>query len=158
MRRSSTRVTVSTHRGFSLIELLVVLVLAGIIASMLTLSGGGGAQRALRFEAERVAQLLSLAREEAQVRGAPIRFDADRERYRFLIRRDREWRQIDDNDLRMREWSEPTKVMVERPDGTALIEFGRDAVDLPFAIRLQRDDVALRIMANGLGSFVIESN
>jgi general secretion pathway protein H len=148
---------VRATRGFSLIELLVVLVLAGIIVSMLTLSGGGGAQRAFHFEAERVAQLLALAREEAQVRGAPIRFDADGERYRFLIRRNREWRQIDDIDLRLREWGEPTKVFIERADGTQLVEFGRDAVDLPFAIRLQREELGLRILANGLGSFVVET-
>lgn len=91
-------------RGFTLIELLVTIVVAGVILSMLSLGGTGAAERALRFEAERFAQLLSLGREEAQVLCAPIRFEVDSARYRFLIRQDLEWRLIPDPDLRERAW------------------------------------------------------
>ena len=47
-----------------------------------------------------------VAREEAQVRGAPIRFEADGSGFRFVVFRDREWRPItDDRDLRPRPWA-----------------------------------------------------
>lgn len=144
------------QRGFTLIELMVVLVVAGVLLSLVSLSGGGNAERALRFEAERVAQLLSLAREEAQVLGTPIRCQIDAERYRFIVRQDREWRLSSDPDLRERRWEQPTRVRIERADGRAEIEFGRDAVDIPFALRLSRDAVTVTIAANGLGAFAVE--
>ena len=58
--------------GFTLLELLVAMVIAGVLIGIVSLSIGGF-DRSLRFEAERLAQLLVLAREEAQVRAAPIR-------------------------------------------------------------------------------------
>ncbi|UCE30241.1 MAG: GspH/FimT family pseudopilin [Burkholderiales bacterium] len=142
--------------GFTLIEMLVVIVIAGIVISLLTISSGSNPQRELRFEAERLAQLLALAREEAQVRGIAIRFDSTERVYRFLTVQDREWQPMrDDPDLRERAWEEPTRVYVERRDGRDAVEFGRDAVEPPFTVRLARDDAEVVIAANGLGAFVV---
>ena len=142
--------------GFTLIELLVALVIAAVAVSMIAVNGLPGAQRGLRFEAERLAQLLSLAREEAQVRGKPLRLQADGSGYRFLILRERQWLPLlDDADLRARAWEEPTRVALLRPDGRAEVEFGRDAVDVPFTVQLARDDAKVEILANGLGLFEV---
>lgn len=144
------------QRGFTLIELLVALVIAGIALSMVAVNGLPGAQRGLRFEAERLAQLLSLARDEAQVRGQPLRLQADDTGFRFLVLRDRRWQPLtDDRDLRARPWDEPTRLAVLRPDGRAEVEFGRDSVDVPFTVRLARGDVSVGIYANGLGYFEV---
>lgn len=142
------------QRGFTLIELLVAIVIAAVALAMVAINGLPGSQRGLRFEAERLAQLLSLAREEAQVRGRPIRLQADDAGYRFLILRERQWRPLlDDADLRERAWEEPTAVSVVRADGGRDVEFGRDAVDAPFIVQLSRDDASVAIDANGLGLF-----
>lgn len=134
--------------------MLVVLVLIGILAGVVTVAGSPGARRGLEYEADRLAQLLGLAREEAQVRGSPIRFEFHDAGYRFLLFRDREWRAMqDDTDLKARQWSQPTQLRIERPDGAQTIEFGRDAVDAPFVIHLQRDQTTLTVQANGLGAF-----
>ncbi len=144
------------ERGFTLIELLVALVIAGVAIAMVAINGLPGSQSGLRFEAERLAQLLSLAREEAQVRGHPLRLQADDSGYRFLVLRERQWRPlIDDADLRPRAWDEPTRLVVQRPDGRPEIEFGRDAIDVPFTIRLAREDAAVTVLANGLGLFEV---
>lgn len=153
--RLSGRAAVHGARGFTLLELLVAIVIAGVLAGIVSLSIGG-ADRSLHFEAERVAQLFLLAREESQLRGAPIRFEADEERYRFLIWRDRRWQLLlDDKDLRERAWNARTQLRVERPDGRREIEFGRDQVDVPFVVRLNRDDASAIIDANGLGMFEV---
>src|SRR5690606_19589224 len=90
--------------GFTLIELMVAILIAGILMTVVGLSVRGS-DRSLQFEADRVGQLLALAREEAQVRGARIRFEADGSGYRFVIRRQGRWVPIlDDRDLRAREW------------------------------------------------------
>jgi general secretion pathway protein H len=147
----------SRARGFTLIELLVALLVAAVIIAMVTVSGAPSPERALRFEAERLALLLSLAREEAQVRGAPIRFESNAEGFRFLIYRDREWRAIaDDGDLRARGWESETTVSVERPDGRRMLEFGRDMVEAPYAVQLRRAGARATIVANGLGSFEVQ--
>lgn len=145
------------QRAFTLIELLVVLVIIGIALTMVTVNGMPGSREGLRFETERLAQLMWLAREEAQVRGAPIRLDINDERYRFLILRNREWQPVlDDRDLRERRWDEPTRIVLDRVDGARAIEFGREAVDSPFTLSLSRPGSDLMILANGLGSFEVQ--
>jgi len=142
--------------GFTLLELLVAMVIAGVLIGIVSLSIGGF-DRSLRFEAERLAQLLLLAREEAQVRGAPIRFEADDDRYGFFIWRERRWQPLpDDRDLRERAWEQPTRLRVERADGRREIEFGRDQVDSPFVLRLTRGETNAVIVANGLGAFEVQ--
>ncbi len=141
--------------AFTLLELLVAIVVAGVIVGLVSFSIGGF-DRSLRFEAERLAQLLVLAREEAQVRGAPIRLQADDERYDFLIWRERRWQPLrDDRDLRERRWEQPVQLQLERSDGRREIEFGRDHVDAPFVLRLRRAGADVAIVANGLGSFEV---
>lgn len=55
--------------GFTLLELMVVLVLMGIILSMMTISvGDGGKYRELEEEANRLKTLLEMAREETVLR------------------------------------------------------------------------------------------
>ena len=85
--------------------------------------------------------LLILAREEAQLRGATIRFEADDAGYRFAILRERRWQTlIDDRDLRPRRWDQPTQVRVRRQDQGSHVEFRLDEVDLPFVVQLRRGD------------------
>jgi general secretion pathway protein H len=142
-------------RGFTLLELLVAIVVAGVMVGIVSLSIGGF-DRSLRFEAERLGQLLALAREEAQLRGAPIRFEADDESYRFSIRRERRWRPLaDDRDLRERRWEQPTELAIERADGRRVVEFGVDQVEAPFVLRLRRNGEEVAIAANGLGRFEV---
>ncbi|MFO1371273.1 MAG: type II secretion system minor pseudopilin GspH [Candidatus Competibacteraceae bacterium] len=63
-------------RGFTLIEIMVVLVLVGIITSFALLAVGGGPQERLAEEARRLAALVELHQQEAILRGEPrgIRF------------------------------------------------------------------------------------
>ncbi len=144
------------QRGFTLIELLVALLVAVVLIGMVAVSGSPNPERALRFDAERLAQLLSLAREESQLRGAPIRFESASEGYRFLIYKDRQWRPItDDGDLRARPWPTETRLLVERADGRRSLDFGRDLVEPPYRVVLQRQGATVVIVANGLGSFEV---
>ncbi len=143
--------------GFTLIEVLVTLVVIGVALAMVTIGGLPGERSGLRFEAQRLSQLLVLAREEAQVRGAPIRLESDETRYRFVILRERQWQPVlDDADLRERVWEQPTRMLIERPDGRRTVEFGRDSVDVPFRILLTRNAATQLIIANGLGAFEVQ--
>ncbi len=143
-------------RGFTLIELMVVVLIIGIALAMVAINGLPGSRDGLRYEAERVSHLLLLAREEAQIRGAPIRFEADETRYRFMIYKQGEWLPIlDDRDLRERQWASPTRIRVGRADGRTSVEFGRASVDIPFSIFLSRENVVSEVFGNGLGAFEV---
>lgn len=133
---------------------MVVLVILGIAASLVFVDALPGARRGLVFEAERLAQLLVLARDEAQLRGRPIRLRTGPEGYAFETLSERRWQPLsDDPDLRPRPWEQPTQVSVRRDDGLREVEFGRESVDAPFVLRLARGESDVEIRADGLGRF-----
>lgn len=144
------------QRGFTLVEMMVALLIAAVLAGTLMLAVPDQS-RSLRYEADRLARLMAIAREEALLRGAPVRFEANSERYRFVVWLDRAWWPLsDDPALRERLWLAPTTLALERADGQRVIEFGREQVDMPFRLRLSRDGAQAAIVANGLGIFSIE--
>lgn len=144
------------QRGFTLVELLVAMIIIAVILSMVVVSGSPSPMRALESDAERLSQLFSLAREEAQIRGAPIRFVAGRDEYGFVILKDRQWRPIeDDTHLRQRRWDSPTRVRIEKTDGSRELEFGRELIEPPFRVILSREIGQIEIAANGLGIFEV---
>jgi general secretion pathway protein H len=93
-----------THQGFTLLEVLVMMIIIGITISFITLSIGGGTQaRELRAEAERLQGVVQLAREEAILLGRPLglrvveNYDADvaRHAYEFAVYERGEWQALD---------------------------------------------------------------
>ncbi len=154
--RDRGRRFVRSVKGFTLIELLIAMLIAAVIVSMVAVTGAPNPARALETDADRLAQLLALAREEAQIRSAPIRFQSDGTNYRFVVFKDSEWRVIeDDTYLRPRQWDVPTDIEVRRADGARFLEFGRDLVEAPYLVRLVRDNLVVEIAANGLGTFEV---
>ncbi|SSW66065.1 type II secretion system minor pseudopilin GspH [Achromobacter agilis] len=63
----------NSERGFTLVEVLVVLVIVAIAASMVSLSVGKGENR-LRGDAQRLADAFAVAQSEARSDGRPIRW------------------------------------------------------------------------------------
>lgn len=156
-RRNSNRsgLLLCAGRGFTLIEMLIAITIAAMLVVLVGFSLSS-ADRGLETDAERLALILSLAREEAQIRGAPIRFEGDDAGYGFSVFRDGRWEPIDDDrNLKDRDWSAETLLDLVRDDGREVIEFGRDIVDSPFELTLTRENESLQIYANGLGVFEV---
>ena len=70
-------------RGFTLVELLVVLGIMGVMAGAVVLGMGSGGGRTSESEARRLAQRLELAVDDAMVTDRPIAFVWDKGSYRF---------------------------------------------------------------------------
>jgi len=134
-------------RGFTLLELLVVIAIAGITLGMVTLNALPNSQQALQNDAQRIALLLQLARDEAIVRNRPIAFEADAGSYRFLLR-EREFKRAP-----VMLFISPTSLEQSVP---LRIIFGREPVDKPFVLTLAADDAQTAIRADGIGHFVVE--
>jgi general secretion pathway protein H len=110
-------------RGFSLLELLVVLLLIGIILTLATLAVRprlGAADSG--DEAARLAALLQLAREQAVLQGVEHGLELARDGYRLLALEDRTWQPLAESIWRPR--TLPAQVRLQ------LTVEGR-AVDLP---------------------------
>lgn len=149
-------------RGFTLLELLVVLVIAGVLLGMVGLNAMQGERQVLQGEAQRVALLLQLARDEAIVRNRPIAFEAEPDRYRFLIRDGNKWQSLTQDDLlREREFRRSPIALNITPPSAAesdhlRIVFGREPVDKPFVLTFSLGDASVAIRADGIGHFVVE--
>jgi len=79
-------VKASRHGGFTLLEVLLVMVLIGLAASTVVLSlSGNGPQRQLQQQAERLAAKLQLALDEAVLRRRELGLDVLSQGYRFLL-------------------------------------------------------------------------
>ncbi|MCG7326914.1 type II secretion system minor pseudopilin GspH [Achromobacter sp. ACRQX] len=77
-----TSVPGTSERGFTLVEVLVVLVIVAIAASMVSLSVGRGDNR-LRADAERLADAFTVAQSEARSDGRNIRWLANGQGWSF---------------------------------------------------------------------------
>lgn len=140
----------------------MVLVIIGIMLGAVSFSTMQSSRQRLQTDAQRIALLLQLVREEAIVRNRPTAFEANENSYRFLVRNDNKWELIRDLDmLRERDFTlSPTKLLMTpatRLDGNELrIVFGREPVDKPFVLDLTLGEDHVAIRADGVGHFVVD--
>ncbi len=108
----------SAARGYTLVELLVVLVVIGVMLGLVSLSIVPDPSAKLRRDAERLEALFALAAEEAQLSSRPLAWRGDEHGYAFY-RRDRDgWTPMPaDDEFRARAWDvAPMRLTLEASD------------------------------------------
>ncbi|WP_229632196.1 GspH/FimT family pseudopilin [Pseudoduganella violaceinigra] len=148
-------------RGFTLIELLVVLVIIGVTLGLTVVSVAPSQAKAMQKDAQRLALLLQLARDEAIVRNRPVAFEAGPDSYRFLVRNEKSWEPLPQDDmLRERPFELAPVTLLLDPatnvPGNMRIVFGREPVDRPFALTLISGELRGTIRADGVGHFTVD--
>jgi general secretion pathway protein H len=142
--------------------LLVVMAIIGISLGTVSFNAMQSAHQILQNDVQRIALLMQLARDEAIVRDRPVAFEAEADRYRFLVREKRTWQVLQHDDLlREREFkhSPVTFSMIPAPATQTLplrIIFGREPVDKPFVLTLTVGSEQVAIRADGIGHFAVE--
>lgn len=139
------------------------MVIAGIILGMVSFTSLQNESQILQNDAQRIALLMQLARDEAIVRNRPMAFESDGRHYRFLIHEDNGWNPVaQDEMLRDREFTHgPVKLSLSPSslmddNGPLRIVFGREPVDRPFLLILSAGDARVSIRADGIGHYVVE--
>ncbi|NCV88813.1 MAG: type II secretion system protein GspH [Betaproteobacteria bacterium] len=146
-------------RGFSLIEVLVVLVLLGIVMSFASLSLRGLQGRGLALEAERLGARIQVAQQEASLLAQPIRLELDDRGYRFYRNQLGRWLLIEGDDiLKPRAWdaltdwrNNPALIAERSPNEAFVLAIGAEPIAAPFTIVLLRDKQAVILQSDGLG-------
>jgi general secretion pathway protein H len=150
--------------GFTLVEILVVMVIIGITLGMASLNAIPSPRQDLENEAKRLTLLLQLARDEAIVRNREVAFEATPERYRFLVREDKGWTPVTQDDLlRERPFrNAPVRLLLDPPaaginaNSEAMrVTFGREPVDKPFTLTLASGNNSVGVRADGVGHFTV---
>jgi len=172
-RAGNGRTPARCARGFTLLELLVVLVIAGLLLGLVAFNAMPSERQALQTEVQRIALLLQLARDEAIVRNRPIAIEIDTDRYRFLEREGNAWIVVPQDDLlRERTFARaPISVSMSPPvlnaaagssssggsdEMQARIVFGREPVDRPFVMTFSSGASSVAVRADGIGNFTVE--
>ncbi len=139
----------SKARGFTLIELVVVLAIVAVAAGVITFAIRDPAQTRLDQEAVRLVALLESARTEARTGGWNVVWvpgnDAEGRQFRFVglpkgLELPTRW--LDE------------RVAAQVVGGTSLV-LGPDAILPPQRLVLRLDDRSLEIGTDGLASFAV---
>ncbi|MFA5627403.1 MAG: type II secretion system minor pseudopilin GspH [Thiohalomonadaceae bacterium] len=161
----------SASKGFTLLELLVVLLILGILFSLATLSIGNDQETQIKEDAYRLASLIELVSEEAILQGRQLGLKFTTEGYSFLFLAPQNegpslWLQLEqDKLLRPREFHPSTSAQLtldDLPHALPATSAEHDAPQLyflssgertPFMLRLSSNDqrIVYQLKSNALG-------
>ncbi|MGY2375607.1 type II secretion system minor pseudopilin GspH [Pseudomonas sp. SDO524_S393] len=140
------------QQGFTLIELMVVLVIIGIASAAISLTIKPDPLHLLRKDAERLGQLLQVAQAEARADGRPITWHADAKGFRFNRPRDggqgMEAFQ-DDAQLRPRRWESPAVQVRIEPRQTLVLN--AEWISPPLRVELSDGQHRLSLQRDNAG-------
>lgn len=134
----------SAQQGFSLIELLVVIVIIGLLSTVVIMTMADPRGR-ITSDADKFAGRVRAARDSAVVSGRPMALWVSRTGYGFERREDGTWRALSEGPLAAADWSRDAQA---RFDGVSQLRMVFDSVgraDQALDFTLARDQQHIRV-------------
>lgn len=141
------------RNGFSLVEMMVVLLVMGLLATVAVLTIPGN-ERKLRSEAELFAARTVAARDEAIVGARPISLVVSEGGYYFERRSEGQWQQLPGKGFDLTAWNEGTSVSAGR-QRVVFDSLGLASSDA--TVRLTRDGSALVVHVRRDGKVTLDA-
>lgn len=145
------------QRGFTLLEMLVVLLIVGLLVAVITLAPTRNRRNDLGDEGARLAMLFETAVDEAQFRSGPLAWQPSPGGYRFLERQpDGSWKTLSGGEFDAYRWRAPVTSVTLRYTGGDVAQrmvFGAESLDAPMTVTLRSGDASIRVVGNGDGSY-----
>ncbi len=151
--------------GFTLVEILVVLVIIGITVAMVSINLMPDDKRVLTTEAQKLALLFEQARDEAIISGKEIAWSAEGDKTRFWRKDDQgKWALNSGDDLfRERDLAPGVKLAelqinsVKAAMNERLV-FSPSGMNMPFRLDLGLNASRVSIMGDNLGKLVLKND
>jgi general secretion pathway protein H len=150
MRTSAT----GAESGFTLVEMMVVIVIIGLMASVAIMAAPG--RRSLSSEAEQFAARLHRAQEEAVLTNRPVGVAVTAQGYSFLTRTGSGWAALDDGPFEDRTWSEGVAATL-RDGEKGLVTFDSTGVAEPLTVTLTRDAQRMLVSVDAGGNVRVDA-
>ncbi|SFV09650.1 GspH/FimT family pseudopilin [Pseudomonas sp. OV546] len=150
--------TAARQHGFTLIELMVVLIIIGIASAAVGLSIKPDPLHLLRQDANRLVQLLQVAQAEALADGRPITWQADTKGFHFSRRNEHAtgFDQFNsDPQLRPRAWDTPAVQVRVIPKQRVVLN--AEWFDTPLQLQLSDGQNSLSVRRTAAGQFRVEA-
>jgi general secretion pathway protein H len=153
-----------THaRGFTLLELMVVVAIIALASAAVTLALPDQASTRLEREATRLIAILETARVQARSLGTPVRWVPGRPRQTVNDSPDQSgpdfhFTGLPEGNALPERWSDTDlagKIGVVLPQGQNGLLLGPEPVIPPQTLTLQLDDKRLRLSTDGLSAFAV---
>lgn len=152
----------SPDRGFTLLEVLVVLMIMGLLVGLVSAVALPDERARLGLESERLARLLALAREEARFSGHDIAWTAEPPGYRFWQHDPEDgWGEVRGRDLLLpRTLPRDMAVLGLRVEnspvtGPLRLEFRSDGTASAFALELRLGKASTTIAGSPVGRIAV---
>ena len=153
--------------GFTLLEILVVLILLGIILSVAVLSTGGGKERELEQEVQRMVRLIELAKEEAVLNRIELAIKFSPNAYEFLRQENDNWLPYTDHRLfaprslgeeyELRLLQDGISVSLQEKDaGRILLLSSGEMTPFELYLGLYNSKYRYHLIGNALGQIIVE--
>lgn len=147
----------TSPRGFTLVEMLVVIAIVGIMLTLIRVNLDSDPLRILNNETARIALLIEAARDEAITRGQPLAWSVKDGAIVFW-QRDREnsnrWVDLVDNDVRPRKLETELvalKIAESRAELDSLLILTPDGVQPSFEARFRVGEFQAAVVGDVLG-------
>jgi len=138
--------------GFSLIELLTVLVIIGIIASLTRLAIPNSEKRSWENETQQLVSVLNQANEESILLGVSFEVVIDDQGWRFYQTNARQERVLMNDVFSPKRWDKPVLIT-----GRNTFSIGDLSQNQGIEITLKRNDLSVKLLREPSGRFLLST-